>query len=589
MTGSMVRESRGFWSSIRQLYAVAQVGRAREIWILVFLTACGALSEVITIGAVVPFLALLSSSGAHHAPWVDTAFARFGVRTRGDLLIITTAALCVAALAAGLFRILLTRRTQDFAFTFGHRVAVEIQRRALFQPFTWHVGHNSSEQLAMLEKVEIVADLVLLPLIQALAAAILIAVVLALLLQIAPVATLAAGLSLGAAYWVLGAFARHRLEANSKRIDKALEQRIRVIQEGLGAIRDVILGSAQLKVLDRFRSIDSGLTRTRANSAFVSAVPRYVVESAGIIVIVALSVVLAGRDGGLIAAIPVLGALALGAQRLLPLVQQLYSGWTSVIGNRFVIDDVVRRLQLVASPAPPPGPRLPFAKEVTFRGVTFAYQGTAEVAVKELTFAIPHGSRTALSGPTGSGKSTTADLLMALLEPTEGKILVDGCAIGAANRAAWQANIAHVPQLIFLADGSITENIALATDVDEQRVREAASLAHLDEFVGSLPDGYDTRVGERGSRISGGQRQRLALARAIYKNAPLLVLDEATSALDDETESAIANSLDALQNEGRTIVIIAHRSRLISTCDQVVFLQKGHINRIEARADQSRL
>ena len=574
---------------MRQLYGVTQVGRRREIWILVFLTAGGAFSEVVTIGAVVPFLALLSSSGAHYAPWLDTAFARFGVRSRGAMVIIATAALCVAALAAGLFRILSTRRTQDFAFTFGHHLAVEIQRRALFQPFTWHVGHNSSEQLAMIEKVEIVADLVLLPLVQALAAAILITVVLALLLQIAPVATLVAALSLGVAYWGLGAFARHRLESNSKRIDNALEQRIRVVQEGLGAIRDVILDSAQLKVLDRFCSIDSGLTRTRANSAFVSAVPRYVVESAGIIIIAGLSVFLAQRDGGLVAAIPVLGALALGAQRLLPLVQQLYNGWTSVIANRFVIDDVVRRLQLVVSPAPPPGPRLPFAKEVTFRDVTFAYQGTAEVAVKELTFAIPHGSRTALSGPTGSGKSTTADLLMALLQPTEGKILVDGCAISNPNRAAWQANIAHVPQLVFLADASITQNIALASDVDEERVRKAAALAHLEEFVTALPDGYHTRVGERGSRMSGGQRQRLALARAIYKNAPLLVLDEATSALDDETESAIANSLDALQNEGRTIVIIAHRSRLISTCDQVVFLQKGQINRIEARADQTHL
>jgi ABC-type multidrug transport system fused ATPase/permease subunit len=273
----------------------------------------------------------------------------------------------------------------------------------------------------------------------------------------------------------------------------------------------------------------------------------------------------------------VLGAVALGAQRVLPLIQQLYQGWSSVLGNRAVVDELSRQLALAIPETSPPRSRLPFKKAIQFTGVGYAYADRSRHAVTGLTFTIPHGARVALVGPTGSGKSTTADLLMGLLEPTEGSIAVDGVELTDANRESWRANVSHVPQILFLADATIAQNIALSGKVDMDRVREATALAQLDEFIASLPDGFDTVVGERGERISGGQRQRLAIARAIYRDTPLLVLDEATSALDDDTETAVLEALVKLQKQGRTIIIIAHRSRLIAECDCLIRLDKGRV------------
>jgi ATP-binding cassette subfamily B protein len=302
------------------------------------------------------------------------------------------------------------------------------------------------------------------------------------------------------------------------------------------------------------------------------------IEPAGILIMAAVALYLSREQGGLVAALPALGALAFGAQRLLPLVQQLYNGWSSVAANKSLVDDVVQQLRLPIPSTVGPAPRrLPFHDSIEFRRVSFIYAGAAQPSVRDLSFTVRRGSRVALLGPTGSGKSTTADLLMGLLEPSEGIIVVDGAELDSAKLPGWRSNIAHVPQILFLADASIAQNIAMGAQFDMGRVQEAIALAQLDEFVSQLPEGYHTRVGERAIRISGGQRQRLALARAIYKASPLLVLDEATSALDDDTEAAIAGALDVLQHQGRTIVIIAHRSKLIGTCTGLIKLANGRI------------
>ena len=274
---------------------------------------------------------------------------------------------------------------------------------------------------------------------------------------------------------------------------------------------------------------------------------------------------------------PILGALALGAQRLLPVMQQLYDSWTRILGNSAVIDDVVRRLSLPVAAAAENVAPLTFANRIEFRAVGYGYADRAHHAVENLNFTIRRGSRVALVGATGAGKTTTVDLLMGLLEPSFGEILVDGTVLTDLNRQAWQANVAHVPQILFLADATVAQNIGAVIAPDMERVREAAAMAQLNDFIAALPHGLDTRVGERGVQISGGQRQRLAIARAIYKNSPLLVFDEATSALDSATEEAVLRAIERLQREGRTIVIVSHRASTTAGCDQVLRLEKGRL------------
>jgi ABC-type multidrug transport system fused ATPase/permease subunit len=572
-----VKDRGGAPGALRQLFDYLPRVRRRQFWLLLALTLASAVAELATLGAVLPFLSLLSSpAGAPGIPWLPTLIA-------GDPL--ASAALLVAAAAvfAGTIRVLLIRTGQSFAYGLGHDVNLEIQRRVLDQPYSWHVAHGTREVLASLEKVQLLSHGVALQLVQGLSGAV-IGVALGLaLIAIEPLgAALAAGL-LAVVYLGVSAATRRRLVGHSGSASSALGARIGVVQESLGGIRDVILDRAQALYLAAFSRIDLRLSRARSEAAFLSIAPRYAIEVAGMVLFAVAAVLLARREGGFADALPVLGALALGAQRLLPLIQQVYQSWSTVTANRAVTADL---LALLSLPTAPPeeseeGPPLPLEREIRLEGVNFSYPGRAQPALSAIDLVIARGARIAIAGPTGSGKSTLADLIMGLLDPDAGRVTVDGAALDAARRAAWRRSIAHVPQAIFLADASIARNIAFSSNpdaIDAERVADAAGRAQLASFVDSLPEGYETRVGERGVRLSGGQRQRLGIARALYKGAPVLVLDEATSALDDDTEAAVLASLDSLARDGGlTLIVIAHRRSTVEACDQIVRLEDGRI------------
>jgi ATP-binding cassette subfamily B protein len=572
-----VEDRGGAAGALKQLFAYLPRVRRRQFWLLLVLTLGSAVAELATVGAVLAFLSLLSTPGrALGMPWLP-------LLVPGDALATAALLLAAAAVFAGAIRVLLIRTGQSFAYALGHDVNLEIQRRVLDQPYSWHVAHGTREVLASLEKVQLLSHGVALQLVQGLSGAVIgIALALA-LVAIEPLgAALAAGL-LAVVYLGVSATTRRRLVGHSGSASSALGARIGIVQESLGGIRDVILDRAQALYLAAFSRVDRRLSRARSEAAFLSIAPRYAIEVAGMILFAAAAVLLARREGGFADALPVLGAFALGAQRLLPLIQQIYQSWSTVTANRAVTADL---LALLSLPAAPPeqtadGPPLPLGREIRLDGIRFTYPGRVQPALRDVDLTIARGARIAITGPTGSGKSTLADLVMGLLDPDAGSVTVDGAPLDGARRAAWRRSIAHVPQAIFLADASIARNIAFSSNpdaIDAERVAAAARRAQLASFVDSLPEGYETRVGERGVRLSGGQRQRLGIARALYKSAPVLVLDEATSALDDETEAAVLASLNALARErGLTMIVIAHRRSTVEACDEVVRLEDGRI------------
>jgi ABC-type multidrug transport system fused ATPase/permease subunit len=574
----------GFWSGLKELYGALPPRRRTQLYFVIALMVAGAVAELATIGAVLPFLSLLADpTRLDHVPGVTTVFRALGAVTNSQRLLAAGGLFVLIAVIAAAVRLQLTWSSQNFIFRLGHDLSVDIQRRLLLQPYAFHIGHNTSTLLASLEKVSVLVFNVLLQLMQAATAAIISVFIIAGLITIDPLMALSSAAAFALIYVLVSAFSRRRLSNNSSTITHTLDERIKVVQESLGGIRDVIIDNSHAIYLESFRQIDRSLTEARANTAFIGAAPRFIIEALGMVLIVALAFVLSLRHGGFAAALPLLGALALGSQRLLPMLQQIYLGWTLAMGHRSVVQEVLGLLCLPASEAEDQGARrdpLELRRAIRFGDVTFAYPARRAAALQEVNLEIAAGQRVAIIGKTGSGKSTLADLLMGLIVPTEGTISIDGVPLGPDNCRRWQQSIAHVPQAIFLADASIARNIAIsvpASQMDRRRVEEAARKAQLDEFVGGLPEGYDTMIGERGVRLSGGQRQRLGIARAIYKRAAVLILDEATSALDDATEADVMRALEQLGDEGRTIVMIAHRLSTVARSDTVLRLDGGRV------------
>ena len=294
-----------------------------------------------------------------------------------------------------------------------------------------------------------------------------------------------------------------------------------------------------------------------------------------------LAYALSSQSGGVQSALPVLGALALGAQRLLPALQQIYMSWVTIAGNQASVIDTVNLLdQPLPDSANKPDPEpLAFSEVIRFESVRFRYLSDAPWVLDGVNLTIPKGARVGFVGTTGSGKSTALDLLMGLLEPTQGEILVDGAPLHGERLRSWQQTIAHVPQSIFLADSTIAENIAFGVpkdEIDMERVREAALQAQIAQFIEGQKDGYQELVGERGIRLSGGQRQRIGIARTLYRKSSVLAFDEATSSLDNQTEQDIMKSIERLRRD-LTIIIIAHRLTTVQSCDLIFELARGKV------------
>lgn len=564
-------------ADLRTISACLTPARRREFGLLLLLMPATALAEALTIATIVPFLGLLS--GQPVGSRVEAIPRMLGDIIGNPLWMAATMFALIVLLTATL-RLCLSWLGRHFAFALGHEVSVEIQRRLLSQPYAYHLRRHSSEYVAALDKVDMLVFDLAIQGVQAVSAGLIGVFVLAVLFAIDPLNSLVAFLIVGGFYAVAMAATRKGLRRHGATISAAYEQRTKFVQESIGAIRDLILDHSQEAALDRFRTIDGAFAKARTRTAFLAAAPRFLIEAAGLVMIALLAIMIAGESGGLAAALPFLGALALGAMRLLPLIGQIFGAWANLSVARPVLSDVSTVLRLPPRQEAMGGDPVRFERSIEVRGLSFTHADRAHRTLEQIELTIPKGARVAITGKTGSGKSTLVDLLLGLIVPDEGEIRIDGVPLTPARLPGWHRSIAHVPQQIFLADDSIAANISLSFhggEFDPERIERAARQAQLHEFIESLPDGYNTRVGERGFLLSGGQRQRLAFARALYKRAPVLVLDEPTSALDEQTAIAISDALDEIQVSGTTIIIVAHRPSTLARCDAVFLLEDGRL------------
>lgn len=539
---------------------------------------------MVSLGAVLPFLSVLSDpQRLWQQQLVQVLAARVGFTQASQLLLPATLGFAAAAVLAALIRLVNLWFNVRLAAAVGSDLSCEAYRRTLYQPYGVHVRRNSAEVITGTTTHIGQAVAALNALLQLITSAVVSAgLLIGLMLIDAPVALAAAAL-FGSAYGVLAITTRRELRLNSKRIAEASTQQVKALQEGLGAIREVLLDGSQLSFLQAYMQADWPQRKLRANNQFLSTFPRYALEALGLVAIALLGGLLVLQRGSAAAAIPLLGAMALGAQRLLPALQQIYSGWASLKSHKTAMEAVLTMLNQPLPPVVIVAKPLPLRAGIRLERVHFRYSDEQSAVLQSMDLEIHRGERIGLIGSTGSGKSTTVDLLMGLLLPTAGRVLVDGVDLHDPERPerllAWRASIAHVPQSIYLADRSIAENIAfgvLRHKIDFARVKQAAAQAQIARFIEESPEGYESFVGERGIRLSGGQRQRIGIARALYKQARVLVFDEATSALDNETEEAVMNSIEGFSRD-LTVILIAHRLTTVERCDRVIRLSQGRI------------
>jgi ATP-binding cassette, subfamily B, bacterial PglK len=570
---------------IRKLWSHLTKRRHKQLILLVILMIFASLAEVISIGSVIPFLGMLSSPEAvfnHHL--IQPFNKIFGISSANQLLFPMTIAFIVAVFLAGLIRLALLYSTIKLTNSIGTDISTKIYHITLHQEYEVHASQNSGEIInSVITKTNETIKGIIFPSLNIISSTITILAIIVALIIIDSFLAFATLISFGSIYSAVIYLTKKHLLKNSRTIADKSSMMIKSLQEGLGGIRDILLDNNQKFYSDIYKKSDFSYRKAVGSNQFIGGSPRFIIETLSIGLIALAAFYMTESKNNFIAAIPILGALALGGQKLIPAFQQTYASFSKLRGSYASFYDVLKLLNQpllekkvetknTDSESYKP---LVFNNEISVDNLSFFYKNTdnknSKLVLEEINLKIMKGSKVGIIGETGSGKSTLIDIIMGLLSPTIGSISVDDKIITRDNRHFWQHAIAHVPQDIYISDGTIEENIAFGVpkkDIDFDHVKKSARKAQIHEFIENKKEGYKTIVGERGVRLSGGQLQRLGIARALYKRATVLVFDEATSALDSHTEGAVMKAINNLE-DNLTILIIAHRLTTLQDCDEI--------------------
>ena len=573
---------------VLEVWSFLSKKRKKSLILVSFLIVLASIGEAFSIGAVLPFLAILTSPEKIFENQLAQPFINFfQLQNPSDLLLPATVIFSSAAIISGIIRLLLLWSQNRTSWLIGGDLTVQAYERTLHQPYSTHISRNSSEILAGTIKARELIGHIVNPVLTMVGAIVITIVVLSVLIFINATITFLAFLGISMIYVGILKFTRIRINKNSQIIANQDIKLTKTIQEGLGGIRDVLLDRSQKLYTKIYYDAFEPYKRSSASNAFISKSPRFAIETLGIVLIALLAYFLTEKNtldtktNVVVGAIPILGTLALGAQRLLPLLQQLFASYNTIRSHRASISDA---LELLNQPIPNNYYQdkidlIKFKKYINFKDISFRYSKNSPWIFQNINIDIPKGSKVGFIGKTGSGKSTFLDLTMGLLNPNGGYLKIDDIKIDQDNNYSWQKHISHVPQDIYLADTTIAENIALGIPselISLDKVYVAAKEAKISELIESLPDGYQTLIGERGVKLSGGQKQRIGIARAFYKRSSVIILDEATSALDNETESSVIKSIEDLGKD-LTVLIVTHRLSTLKFCDFIIKFENGKI------------
>jgi ABC-type multidrug transport system fused ATPase/permease subunit len=577
-------ESRGVVEAVAKLYDLMDPSERKRFFLLLPAVTAMALMQVVGIASVLPFLALVTDPTVVETnALLARVYDALGFSSMNAFLVFAGVAALVLLVVSNGFTAFVEWLLLRYSWHLNHDLSVKLLREYLAKPYVFFLDRNTAGLATnILSEVKQAVRGFVLAALQLLSRGVVTLFVLGLLVALYPMLALMTFGFLGAAYGITFLLVRRGMAESGRLRSQADRARFQAASEALSGIKDIRILGREEPFLRRFERHSRVYEAQMARQQVIAAVPRYAFETIAFGGMLMIVLILLMRGQGVQEIVPTLGVFAFATMRLLPALQSLFAALSALRFSTPSIDVLHRDLEALGrhpAPSKPVAP-LPFRESIELRGVTFRYPGTPKPVIHGFDLSIAANTTVALVGATGSGKTTTVDILLGLLEPEEGELLVDGVPITDENRRAWQANLGYVPQQIYLADDTIAANIAFGVrreEIDMAAVERAARLANVHDFiVGELPDGYGTMVGERGVRLSGGQRQRLGIARALYHDPKVLVFDEATSALDNVTEESIFRAVSDL-GKSKTIVMIAHRMTTVRGCDVIYVLDRGAV------------
>lgn len=574
---------------IKQLFSLLSPSQRRRFFGLQMLVVLTAFAEVLGVVSMAPFMAIVGDISILNGDgFLADIYTKSGLASPNEFVFWLGVNVLVLLFIAALISMYTTWRLSMFATSIGSEIADTLYQFYINQSWLFHSTTSSAQHTKQVaNETTRLTTLVLQPLMQ-MNARIVLAVSMSLGIFIYnPMVAIIGLLIFSIAYTLLYKVVKFQLHNNGEIISNIHEVRFRLMNEGFGGIKDVLLLGRSSDFINRFEESGKKLAYSLGTNNALAHVPRYLMELVAFGAMIGLVLyLLLTYQGDLGIILPVLSVYALAGFKLLPAFQQIYFSLALIKGNISAFESIKDDLEnskkmnkkgLLGSFNLED--KLKLLNSIKMQNISFTYPGKADQALSGLNLSIPANKVVGIVGPSGSGKSTAIDVLLGLIEPQEGQVLIDDVQVQANNKRAWQNTIGFVPQSIFLSEGSIAENVAFGVprkNINLEQVKVAIQLALLDELVAELPEGIDTKVGERGVQLSGGQRQRIGIARALYNEASVLVFDEATSALDGITEKIIMDAIHDFNGQ-KTIIMIAHRLKTVQKCDIIFFIDKGKV------------
>ena len=554
--------------------------RKREISLLFFLMVIVTFFEMLGVVGIFPILTLLVDSGRADIVLEKTFLINLTLNFDfNPIIFVLTGYFLIISLSAFL-GLLLLRLCTKISFVIGNDVGSQIYKNVLNQPYEKHFLSNSSNVIDVVTVKTGAVSQAFLQTLNFLSAMVMLVISIVLLGLYFFLPTILTVTFAFLIYFIVGLVVKKKQDHDSAIIAYQTTRLMKILQESMGGIRDVILDRSQNILHKEYVESDLLLKRAHGNNSFISAAPKYIVEFLGLTILIGYLYFQISRGAiDIHNSVPTLGVIALGAQRILSIFQQAYRSWSGLQGwniSLMIVMNCLRdkydSVELQSATA-----KYDFINKISFQNVSYRYPGSSKNVLNSISIDIQKGEALGIIGETGSGKSTLLDLILGLIHPTNGKFMVDGVLVDSLSSSDWQNEIAHVSQHVFLMDATIAENIAFGVRgdaIDMNLVFKAGKISCVEDFVGSLHMGYQTLVGERGARLSGGQIQRIGIARAIYKMKKILILDEATSSLDEFTEHKVMENIKAFC-QGLTLIMVSHRTSTLKNCNRLVKLCNG--------------